>query len=105
MVDEIWVVFVTVDGKENYLKTSLPYSTPDNETRSISRVLIGQHWLFAEWRHHRAVTCLENVRQSNIRTGKKLGVQLSHKHPPVVKYYNILSLLSVVLTIAIIFWN
>ena len=36
-------MFVTVDGKENYLKTSLPYSTPDNETRSISRVLIGQH--------------------------------------------------------------
>ena len=38
-------------------------------------------WFFADWRHHRAVTRLENVRQSNIRRGKKLGVQLSHKHP------------------------
>ena len=37
---------------------------------------------FADWRHQRAVTCLENVRQSNIRRGKKLGFQLSHKHPP-----------------------
>ena len=38
-------------------------------------------WFFADWRHHRAVTRLESVRQSNIRRGKKLGVQLSHKHP------------------------
>ena len=36
---------------------------------------------FANWRHHRAVIRLENVRQSNIRRGKKLGFQLSHKLP------------------------
>ena len=29
-------------------------------------------WFFADWRHHRAVTHLENVRQWNIRRGKKL---------------------------------
>ena len=34
-------------------------------------------WFFADWRHQRAVTWLENVRQSNIRRGKKLGFQLS----------------------------
>ena len=34
---------------------------------------------FDVWRHDRAVNRLENVRQSNIRRGKKLGVQLSHK--------------------------
>ena len=38
-------------------------------------------WYFAHWRHHRDVTRLENVRQSSIRRGKKLGFQLSHKHP------------------------
>ena len=41
-------------------------------------------WFFADWRHHRAVTRLENVRQSNIRRGKKLGFQLSHKHHHVI---------------------
>ena len=41
-------------------------------------------WFFADWRHHRAVTRLENVRQSNIRRGKKLGVQFSQKHPPFI---------------------
>ena len=38
-------------------------------------------WFFADWRHYRDVTRLENVRQSSIRRGKKLGFQLSHKHP------------------------
>ena len=38
-------------------------------------------WFFAHWRHHGAVTRLENVRQSSIRRGKKLGFQLSPKHP------------------------
>ena len=38
-------------------------------------------WLFADWRHRRAVTRLENVRQSNIWRGKKLGFQMSHEHP------------------------
>ena len=38
-------------------------------------------WFFADWHHQRAVTCLENVRQLNIRWGKKLGFKLSHKQP------------------------
>ena len=38
-------------------------------------------WFFTHWRHHHAVTRLENVRQSNIRRGKRLGFQLSLKHP------------------------
>ena len=37
-------------------------------------------WFFADWRHHRAVSRLENVRQPNIRWGEKLGFQLPHKH-------------------------
>ena len=45
------------------------YSTSNNETPPISYVLIGRHCLFADfWRHCRAVTRLENVRQSNIRS-------------------------------------
>ena len=36
-------------------------------------------WFFAHWRHQRAVTHVENVRQLNIRRGKKLGFQLSHR--------------------------
>ena len=36
-------------------------------------------WYFTHWRHQRAVTCLENVRQLNIRRGKKLGFQLSYR--------------------------
>ena len=39
-------------------------------------------WFFTDWRHQCAVTRLENVRQSNIRRSKKLGFQLSHRHPP-----------------------
>ena len=41
-------------------------------------------WFFAHWRHQLAVTCLENVRQSNIRRGKKLGFQLSRRHPRII---------------------
>ena len=41
--------------------------------------------LFALPRDHRAVTGLENVRQLNIRRGKKLGFQLSHRQPRFVK--------------------
>ena len=37
-------------------------------------------WFFAHWRHQSAVTCLEKVRQLNIRRGKKLYFQLSQKH-------------------------
>ena len=39
-------------------------------------------WFFTHWRHYRAATRLENVRQSNTRRSKRLGFQLSHKHPP-----------------------
>ena len=56
-------------------------SMSDNKTPLISRVLIGPHLIFANWRHQRIVACLENVRQSNIRRGRMLGFQLSHKHP------------------------
>ena len=42
-------------------------------------------WIFAHWRHQRAVSRLENVRQLNIRWGKKLVFQLSQKHPPYAK--------------------
>ena len=38
-------------------------------------------WLFAHWRHQRAVTRLKNVRQLNIRRGIKLGFQLSQSQP------------------------
>ena len=38
-------------------------------------------WFFAHWRDQRVVTCLENVRQLNIRQGKKLGFQFSHRQP------------------------
>ena len=38
------------------------------------------HWSWGT-RLQCAVTRLENVRQSNIRTGKKLGFQLPHRHP------------------------
>ena len=38
-------------------------------------------WFFAHWRHQRAATRLENVHQLNIRQGKKLVFQLSHRQP------------------------
>ena len=38
-------------------------------------------WFFTHWRHQRAVTHLENVRQLNIGRGKKPGFQLSHAQP------------------------
>ena len=38
-------------------------------------------WIFTHWSHQRAVTGLENVCQLNVRRGKKLGFQLSQKHP------------------------
>ena len=38
-------------------------------------------WTFAHPRDHRAVARLENVRQLNIRRGKKLSFQLSHRQP------------------------
>ena len=59
-----------------FIQCYLSYSTSDNVTAPISRVLIGRHW-----RHHHAITQLENVCQPNIRRSKKLGFQLSHKHP------------------------
>ena len=38
-------------------------------------------WLFTQSRDQRAVTCLENVQELNIRWGKKLDFQLSHTQP------------------------
>ena len=64
-----------------FAKLTLSYSTSDNETPPISWVLIGRPLIFCWLTSPRAVTRLENVRQSNIR-GKKMGFQLSHKHPP-----------------------
>ena len=46
------------------------YSTSDNVTPPVSRVLIVRHLTFCWWCHQCAVTHLENVRQSNIRRGK-----------------------------------
>ena len=65
----------------SFLPPTSSYSTSDNETPPTSRVLIGRHWFFADWRHHRPATRFENVRQSSTRRGKRLSVQLSHKHP------------------------
>ena len=53
-----------------------------NLTPPISRVLFGHHLIFRSRRHQRAVNRLENVRQLNIRRGKKPGFQLSHRQPP-----------------------
>ena len=44
-------------------------------------------WFFADWRHQRAATRLKNVRQPNIRTGKKLGFQLPYRHPSTNVFY------------------
>ena len=38
-------------------------------------------WIFAHWRHQRAVTHFENVRQLNESWGKKLDINLLHKQP------------------------
>ena len=46
-----------------------------------SRVLIGRHLIFCSWRHQRAVTHLENVRQFDTRRGKKQVFKLSHRQP------------------------
>ena len=43
-------------------------------------------WFFARWRHQRAITRLENIRQLNTMRGKKLGFQLSHRQPPIIRY-------------------
>ena len=66
-------------------------------TYHIVRLTISHHlflefwlvntWFFAHWRHQRAVTRLENVRQLNIRRGKKLGSQLSHRQPHIKCYF------------------
>ena len=43
-------------------------------------------WIFAHWRHQRAVTSLENVRQLNERWGKKLDINLLHRQPSKQRY-------------------
>ena len=42
-------------------------------------------WVFAHWHHQHAATHLENVRQLNIRQGKKLGFQLVHWQPLILR--------------------
>ena len=42
-------------------------------------------WSFPHPRDQRAVTHLENVRQWNKKSGKKLGFQLSHRRPQFIK--------------------
>ena len=59
-----------------FIQCYFPYSTSDNVTARISRVLIGRHW-----RHHHVITQIENGCLPNVRRGEKLGFQLSHKHP------------------------
>ena len=63
-------------------QTGLTYNTSDNETPPISRVMIDPHVIFCWLMSPPCWTRLENVRQSNIKKGKKIGFQLSHKHPP-----------------------
>ena len=58
------------------LALRITYSTYDNETHRFFKFWLVDTWIFADWRNHRAVTRLENVRQSSIRRGKKLGFQL-----------------------------
>ena len=61
------------------------YSTSDNVTPPISRVLIGRHLTFCWWCHQCAVTRLENVRQSNIRRGKKAGFSIVTQTPSIAQ--------------------
>ena len=71
----------------------MTYSSFYNFTPAISRVVIGQHLIFAHPRDQRAVTRLENVPQLSIRQGKKLGFQLSHRqHLNFGKFLKILFL-------------
>ena len=64
------------------------FNTPnDIVCFTIWRHLFLKFWLvntlvFSHWHHQRAVTHFDKVRQSNIRRGKKLGFQLSHRCPP-----------------------
>ena len=52
--------------------------------RSISWIILFNFLCNIYPRDQRAVTHLENVRQLNIRRGKKLVFQLSHRQPPNV---------------------
>ena len=56
------------------------YSASDNLTPTFLEFWLTDTWIFVYWRHQRALTRLENVRQLNIRRGKKLGFQLSYRH-------------------------
>ena len=49
---------------------------------SYSRVLIGQSLIFCSPTWPKCCNLPSNVRQLNIRRGKKLGFQLSHRQPP-----------------------
>ena len=48
--------------------------------------LVVDTWFFAHRCNQRALTCLENVNQLNIRRGKKQGFSMSHRQPPTDSY-------------------
>ena len=64
-------------------KLTIWYSLSCSLALAISQVLIGWHLIFC------AVTRLQNVRRLNIRRGKRLGFQLWHRQPHMLKYFQI----------------
>ena len=58
-----------------YFQINLSYSPSYNLTPPFLKFWLVSTWFFAHWRHQRA------VRQLNIRRGKKLVFQLSHRQP------------------------
>ena len=64
------------------LKIYQTFNLSYNLTLAISRVMIGRLLIFAHPRDQPAVTRFKNVRLLNIRRGKKLILQLSHRQPP-----------------------
>ena len=72
----------------------IPRKSYGNDDCHIVRLIIWYHlflefWLvktrfFAHWIHQHAVIRLKNVRQLNIRRGKKLSFQLPHGQPPAI---------------------
>ena len=70
------------------LELLLAYSSSCNLSPELSRVLTGRNWFSTHPRHQRAVTCLENAWQLNLRWGKKLGFQLLYRQPLSIWYWS-----------------
>ena len=69
-------------GKEgNEPLNNMTYSSPCNLAPLFFEFWLVDTWFFAHPRDQGAVTRLKNVRQLNIRQGKKLGFKLSHTQP------------------------